>query len=101
LAIHEDSLIVVVNRHGQLLLGLLLPDYVLVEEHFYFLRLGQLIRRAGLRSRRAVVFENGIANRDALIANVGTRIIAGRRDQLGYGILRFMAERTAQDLVGA
>ncbi len=43
LAIHEDALVVVVNRDRQLLLGLLLPDDVFVEEGFHFLRLGQLV----------------------------------------------------------
>src|SRR5579864_4635486 len=40
LAIHEDALVVVVNRYRQLFLGLFLPDDELVEEGFHFLRLG-------------------------------------------------------------
>ena len=77
LAIHVDALVVVVNRHRQLLLGLLLADHVLVEEAFHFLRLGQLIGGGGGRRRGAVVFQDGIADRHALVANVGPGIIAG------------------------
>jgi hypothetical protein len=43
----------------------------------------------------AVVFEDGVADGDALVADVRARIVAGRRDQLGDGVLRFMAERAA------
>ena len=77
LAIHVDALVVVVNRHRQLLLGLLLADYVFVEEALYFLRLGQLIGGGGGGRRRAVVFQDGIADRHALVANIGPGIIAG------------------------
>jgi hypothetical protein len=101
LPVHEDALVVVVDRDRQLLLGLLLPDDVLVEEGLHFLRLGQLVGRRGLGSGRAVVFQDRVAHRHALIANIGAGIIAGRRDQFGYGILRLVAERTAQNLVGA
>jgi hypothetical protein len=40
LAVHEDALVVVVDSNRQLLLGLLLPDDVLVEEGLDLLRLG-------------------------------------------------------------
>jgi len=43
----------------------------------------------------AVVFKNGVADGNALIADVGARIVAGLRDQLGYSVLRLVAERTA------
>src|SRR5205807_8227020 len=51
------------------------------------------------RSRccRAVIFENGVADRDALVANVGPGIVARGRDQLGNGVLRLVAERAAQN----
>ena len=101
LPVHEDALVVVVDRDRQLLLRLLLPDDVFIEEGLDLLRLGQLVGRRGLRSRGAVVFQDRVADCDALVANVGARIVAGRRDQFGYGILRLMAERTAQNLVGA
>jgi hypothetical protein len=67
---------VVVDRDRQLLLGLLLPDYVFIEEGLYFLRFGQLIRSSGGGRGCAVVFKNGIADRYALVANIGPGIIA-------------------------
>src|ERR1035437_4580713 len=36
LPVHEDALVVVVDRDRQLLLGLLLPDYVFIEEGLHF-----------------------------------------------------------------
>src|ERR1019366_2316760 len=36
----------------------------------------------------------------ALIANVGPRVVGGRRDQLGNSVLRLVAKRTAQHFVG-
>ena len=101
LAVHVDALVVVVDRHRQLLLGLLLPDDVLVEEGLYFLRLGKLVRSGDCRGCRAVIFQDGIADRYALVANVGPRIIAGGRNQFRDRVLRFVAERTAQDFVCA
>src|SRR5580693_769618 len=101
LPVHEDALVVVVNRHSQLLLGLLLADDVFIEEGLDLLRLGQLVGRRGLRSRRAVVFQDRVAYSHALIANVSARIITGRRDQFRHRVLRLVAERTAQNLVGA
>jgi hypothetical protein len=43
----------------------------------------------------AIVVEDGVAYGNALVADIGAWIIAGRGDQLGYGVLRFMAERAA------
>ena len=100
LPVHVDPLVVVVNRHRELLLGLLLADDVLVEEGLHLGRLGKLVGRGcGLRFR-AVVFQNGVADGNALIADVGARIIGGRRNQLGDGVLRLVAKRTAQYFVG-
>src|SRR5881275_1768128 len=45
---------------------------------------------------RAIVFENGIADGDALVADVSAWVIRGRGDQFGDGVLRFMAERALQ-----
>src|SRR5205085_8109552 len=80
LTVHIDALVVVVNGDRQLLLGLLLTDNVLVEESLYLLRFGKLVRGLRGRSRGAVVFQNGIADRHALVTNVGARITAGGRD---------------------
>ena len=40
LAVHENALVVVVNRDCQLLFGLFLANYILIEEGLHFLRLG-------------------------------------------------------------
>ena len=50
LAVHVDALVVVVDRDSELLLGLLLPDDVLVEEGLHFQRLGQMIGSGGGRA---------------------------------------------------
>ncbi len=95
-AVHLDALVVVVDGDGQLLLGLVLADHVVVEEALHFLRLGQVAGGGGGVRLAAIVFENRVADGDALIADVGARIVAGRRDQLGNGVLRLVAERAAQ-----
>src|SRR5438270_4218155 len=91
----------VVDGHGQFFLGLFLADYILIEKGLNFLWFWKLVGCGGGRSSRAVIFQNRITDRYALIANVGSRIIAGGRNQLGHCVLRFMAERTAQHLLGA
>jgi hypothetical protein len=48
-----------------------------------------------------VVFKDGIANRDAFIADISARIIAGGRNQLADDILTLVAKRTPQRLIGA
>ena len=94
--VHLDALVVVVDGDGELLLGLVLADHVIVEEALDLGRLGKMTGGGGGSFAAAVVFKNGVADGDALIADIGARIVAGRRDQLGYGVLRFMAERAAQ-----
>jgi hypothetical protein len=44
----------------------------------------------------AVVFQNGVANSDAFVADVGPGVITGGRNEFGYGILRLMAKRAAK-----
>ena len=48
-----------------------------------------------------VVFQNRVADRDALVANVGTGIIAGGGDQLSDYVLTLVAERTPQSIIGS
>ncbi len=99
LAVHVDALVMVVNRYRQLLLGLVLANHVLVQKGFHLVGLGQMI---GCHRRMAVgpvILQNGIAHGNALVANVGPRIIAWRRNQLGHGVLGFMAKRTTKDLL--
>src|SRR5579863_10017199 len=97
LAIHVDALVVVVNRYCQLLLGLLLADHVLVEESLDFSRLGKLVGSGRGRGGGAIVFENRVADGHALVADVRPGIVTRGRDQLGYGVLRLVAERAAQN----
>ena len=67
-----DALVVVVDRHGELLLGLLLPDDVPVEELLDLLRLGKLgLRRLGLED--PVLGDDVEADVDALVADVDRR----------------------------
>src|SRR5262249_17350838 len=80
LAIHVDALVVVVDRDRQLLFGLFLADHILVEEYLDLLRFRQVIRGSARTRLGAVVFQDGVANCYALIADVGTRVITGGRD---------------------
>jgi hypothetical protein len=43
----------------------------------------------------AIILQDGVANSNAFIANVGSGIITGRRDEFGDGILRLVAKGTA------
>src|SRR4029077_5839983 len=99
LAVHENALVVVVDCNRQLLLGLFLPDHILVQERLYLLGLGKLVRSGGLRGRGSVILEDRVADRHALVANVGPWVVAGRRDQFRYRVLRLVAERAPQDLI--
>ena len=74
--VHLDALVVVVDRDGELFLGLVLADDVLVEEGFDVLRLGQVRRGSSGMSFAAVVLEDRVADPDALVADVRARIIA-------------------------
>ena len=76
-AVHVDTLVVVVNGDGKFFLGLVLPDDVFIEERLDLLRLGQMVGRGGGMRFRAVVFQNGVADGNALIADVSPGIIAG------------------------
>ena len=95
LLVHLNPLVVVVDRYRELLLGGFLPDHVLVEVFLQFQRLRQLMGRA-VRLILAVVFKDRIADGDAFIANVGSRIIAGGGDQLTYDVLTLVAKGTTQ-----
>ena len=74
--IHLDALVVVVDGNGELLLGLVLADDVLVEEGLDVLRLGQVGWRSSRMSFAAIVLEDRVADADAFIADVRARIIA-------------------------
>jgi len=68
---------VVVNGDGQFLLGLILADNVFVEERLDLERLGQMRGSRAGGSLRAVVFEDRVANSNALVADIRARIVAG------------------------
>ena len=93
--VHLDALVVVVDGNSEFLLGLVLADHEVVEKALHFLRLGQVARGCGGCGFAAVVLENRVADGYALIADISARVVAGRRDQLGNGILRLVAERAA------
>src|ERR1700743_559786 len=57
--------------------------------------------RGGVQLLGAGNFENRIADRDALVANISARIIRRGGDQLPDNVLTLMAERTTQRIVGA
>ena len=48
-----------------------------------------------------IVFENRIADRDALVTNIRLGIVGGRGDQLPDYILAFVAEGTTQSIIRA
>src|SRR5450759_2808262 len=91
-----DPLVVVVDGDGELLLRLLLPDYVGVEELLDLLRLREL--RLGRRSLEDAVLGDDVeADVDALVANVD----GGPGDELLDVSLALVAKGTAQDIAVA
>src|SRR5262249_8944640 len=88
-----DPLVVVVDGDGELLLRLLLPDDVLVEELLDLLRRRQ--RGAGAASglEAVVVRDDVVADLDAFIADED----GGPGDQLANVVLILVAEGAAQD----
>ena len=88
----------IVDRDGKLLLGAVLANDVAIEKLLDLRRTGQLARgRGGLFA--LLIFENGLANADAFVADVSARIVRRRADQLFDLFLSFMAKGTAQRLV--
>jgi hypothetical protein len=95
-----DTLAVVVHRYRQLLFDGLLADHVLIQKLLYFQRLGDLVGGTG-RGLDLVIFENGIAHGNALVADVGAGIVAGRGDELSDYVLTLMTKRTSQSIIGS
>src|SRR5437773_12575643 len=50
---------------------------------------------------RAVVFQNGVADGDAFIADVSAGVIAGGGDELADYVLTFMTKRASQRVIGS
>jgi hypothetical protein len=86
---------VVVHRHRQRALGLLLADYVLVEDLVDLPRLGQVLEVEARRGGELLV-DDLVTEIDALVADVHAR--AG--DQLLHLALRLPAERAEKLFVG-
>ena len=73
--VHLDALVMVVDGYRQLLLGLILADDVLIEKALDLLRFWQMRGcGAGLRLP-PIVFQDGVADRNALITYVRPRIV--------------------------
>ena len=88
----------IVDRDGEFLFCAVLPDDVAIEKLLDLRRTRKPARgRNGLFA--LFIFENGLANADAFVADVRARIVRGRADQLFDLFLRFMAKGTAQRLV--
>ena len=95
-ALVTQPLVVVVDRHGQRALGLLLANHVLVEDGRDLGRDGQLAgRRAGCLALHFVT-NDLVAQVDALVADVDRRT----RDELAGLVLALAAERAVEGLVG-
>ena len=89
----RDPLVVVEDRDREHLLGVLLPDHVLVERRGDDLRIRNRPRLAALGRRRPVVLlEDLLAEIDALVADVHAR--AG--DELANLLLALATERTTR-----
>src|SRR3954451_11984576 len=88
-----DPLVVVVDRHGERALGLVLADDVLLEEVVDLLGLRQLVELE-VRRLRELLLDDLVAEVDALIADVHT----GASDQLLDLLLALAAERALQQV---
>ena len=87
------ALVVVVDRHRQDLLGLVLADDVVVEEVVDLAGLGQLVE-AQVAGLGQLLLDDLVAQVDALVADVH----AGAGDELLHLLLRLAAERALQQL---
>src|SRR5205807_2247986 len=98
LLVQENPFVVVVDRHGELLLRAVLPDDVAIQEPLDFRRPRKLPRGSG-GLLALLVFQNGLANSHAFVADVRARIVRRRADQLFHLLLGFVAEGAAQWLI--
>ncbi len=90
-----DPLVVVVDRDGEDLLGVVLTDHVVVEELADLTRIGELVERQ-LAGVGEFLFDDLVAEIDALVTDVDTRT----GDQLLDLLLGLAAERTLQQFAG-
>src|SRR4029077_2711219 len=74
LFVQEDSLVVVVDRHGKFFLGAILADDVAVEELLDFGRAREAA--SGCRGLLALfILKNGLADADTFVADISTGIV--------------------------
>ena len=92
---HLHALVVVVDRHGERALRVVLPDDVLVEDPVDLTGLRQVLEIERRRSGELLV-DDLVAEVDALVADVDP----GARDELLHLPLRLAAERAEELLVG-
>jgi hypothetical protein len=90
-----DAPVVVVDRDGEDLLRVVLPDDVVVEERADLARGGQLVE-VQLTGVGELLLDDLVAEVDALVADVH----AGPGDELLDLLLRLAAERALQQLTG-
>jgi hypothetical protein len=88
----------VVNGHREFLLGGFLADDVLIQILLQLQWFWELVGSA-VRLIVTIVFKDRIADRDAFIANVSTRVVAWRRDELSNNVLAFVAKGTTERVV--
>ena len=90
---HPDPLVMVVDGHGQVPLGGVLPDHVLVEERMDLRRLGQLLERRSLGLVH-LGLDDLVTQLDALVADVDP----GTGDQLLDLLLALPTEGALQQV---
>jgi hypothetical protein len=98
LLVHLDALVVVINGHREFLFGGFLSDDVLIQILLQLQWFGKLVGSA-VRLIVTIVFKDRIADRDAFIANISTRVVAWRRDELSNNVLAFVAKGTTERVV--
>jgi hypothetical protein len=90
----------VVNGYRELPLRGFLADHVLVEEVLDFKRFGDLVG-TGRDGLRPVVVKYRVADRNALVADVGACVFARRRNQLPDDILTFVTKGTTESVISS
>ena len=90
-----QTLVVVVDGNGQHLLGILLPDHIVIEMSADLMRGRQLVTIALGRDLADLFADDVVAQLDALITYVDGRA----SDQLAHFMLAFAAKRAVEQLI--